>query len=278
MLGASNATYCESKTGSYNCTLAFGAIGLTTVGGKFENETTYDAGMVSTKGNAVVAAFRGTEPTWANLVQDLKSISKVNFDLLPGVDSGSVNTGQVGSGFFDGYLAIRDDFHERLQKAVALTNCSNAERKLYITGHSLGGAIALIAAMDLKYNTQMSTLWSAFSSVTVYTFETPRAGNTDFAAAFKTVTSDVWEVQNYFDVIPHTPPQSAGFEHVMKIALVGPHPGEIRALSSEDVNYEHTSTSAAPWDYHEEEAVMLILNGLTGAGPAPGAATQCDVI
>jgi triacylglycerol lipase len=197
LLGASNATYCESKDASYPCLAAFSDIGLTLVGDKFKNATTYDAGFVSVKGNAVVASFRGTEPTWSNLVQDLDSIVKTQFDLLPGVNAGTVNTGQVGKGFFNGYLSLQPLFFAQLERAISMTNCTNAERKLYITGHSLGGSIAMLAAMDLKYNLQTKALWSAFSTVTVYTYEAPRSGDADFAEAFHTVTADTWQVRIY---------------------------------------------------------------------------------
>jgi hypothetical protein len=211
------------------------------------------------------------------LVQDLKSVEKVEFKLMPGISTGGINIGKVGSGFFDGYIALQEQFYDKMGKAIALTNCTNAERKLYITGHSLGGALAMLAAMDLRYNTQAREIWAAFDSVTVYTFEAPRAGDADFVAAFKTVTKDVWEVENYFDLIPHMPPHSAGFEHVSNLALIGPHPGEIRHMS-DAANDEHTSTSHSPVYYHEEDAVIAQLNGLTGAGPAPGAPSQCDAV
>ena len=87
------------------------------------------------------------------------------------------------------------------------------------------------------------------------------------------MTKDAWTVENYFDDIPHLPPFEAGFEHIQSIVLVGPHPGEIRHVTSDSENDAHTSTSHEPVYYHEEDAVRLQLDGLAGAGPGAGTAT-----
>ena len=44
---------------------------------------------------------------------------------------------------------------------------------LYIGGHSMGAAMAHMCALDLRYNADMS-------QVHVYTFGSPRVGNTQF--------------------------------------------------------------------------------------------------
>jgi predicted lipase len=44
---------------------------------------------------------------------------------------------------------------------------------IFVTGHSLGGALAVIAALDLKLSLNVK--------VTVYTYGQPRVGNAKFS-------------------------------------------------------------------------------------------------
>jgi len=102
LLGASNATCCEvnSMGCPYSCNRTFAEIGLTE-DEKFENVSAHTAARVSTKGNAIVVAFRATDPgSWSNLEHDLSSIFKTPFASLPGINRENT-TGNVGAGFFE---------------------------------------------------------------------------------------------------------------------------------------------------------------------------------
>jgi predicted lipase len=81
--------------------------------------------------------------------------------------------------------------------------------KLVITGHSLGGAMATICAMDLVYNRKIKTL------PFLVTFGSPRVGDLQFSQAFsKMYTDRSWRVTNQHDIVPHVPLERMGFEHV----------------------------------------------------------------
>lgn len=51
---------------------------------------------------------------------------------------------------------------------MAQLNTKYPHKKIYITGHSLGGALALFAAVELSLN---------YTVTAVYTYGQPRVGN-----------------------------------------------------------------------------------------------------
>jgi hypothetical protein len=182
----------------------------------------------------------------------------------------------------DAYQGLRAGFFSALEKAqrqlrvLGQGGGVSNKPKLMITGHSLGGAIASIAAMDLKFNSVNASVLEGFASLAVWTFESPRPGDPHFSATLtNNVTSDMWTVENYFDLIPDLPGEDVGFMHPLRIALVGPHPGEIRELTEKQDATNHEAYAHTPVYYHSEEVVMSMLNGLPGAAPAPGRPEQC---
>lgn len=76
------------------------------------------------------------------------------------------------------------------------------ERPVWFTGHSLGAALATIAAAR----------WAAIGTVQgLYTFGSPRVGTAIFT---RTVPSAIWRIVNNQDVVARLPPAIAGYEHV----------------------------------------------------------------
>ncbi|CAM9795493.1 unnamed protein product [Discosporangium mesarthrocarpum] len=64
--------------------------------------------------------------------------------------------GQVHTGFWYSYAAVREELHTALRKVLMewmLGRDKPPDIKLFFTGHSLGGALAMHCAMDLKVHT-----------------------------------------------------------------------------------------------------------------------------
>lgn len=77
--------------------------------------------------------------------------------------------------------------------------------KLVVTGHSLGGSLAILGTADLK---------SVFGAVDfTYTFGQPRVGNTAFADWFQSSHPNTFRLVDYADIVPHVPPSNLGFVH-----------------------------------------------------------------
>ena len=80
--------------------------------------------------------------------------------------------------------------------------------KIFVTGHSLGGALAVFAAVDLKKNFYPET------SIILYTYGQPRVGNVDFSNfIFSQLDGSYVRVTHYDDLVTHVPPKISGFKH-----------------------------------------------------------------
>lgn len=100
---------------------------------------------------------------------------------------------------------------------------------IYCTGHSLGGALATLLALELS-TTQLAK--SGVISVTMYNFGSPRVGNKRFAEVYNERVKDSWRVVNHRDIIP-TVPRLMGYCHVAQPVYLAA--GEENDL--EDVKY-----------------------------------------
>lgn len=101
------------------------------------------------------------------------------------------NAGHTHKGFTDIYMSGRNNVLEIVAQLPA-------DIPLFITGHSLGGALATLAALDIASNTQIR-------SPIVYTFGAPRIGDPKFVRTYNTTVDTHWRLQNEFDIVPHLP-------------------------------------------------------------------------
>lgn len=113
--------------------------------------------------------------------------------------------GVFHKGFYDSLYHI---WPQMEQDYLDLEKKSRRVRKpLFITGHSLGGAIASIAAAKCLYDQR--------PFVSVYTFGQPRALSLDSVPAFNAACADrFFRMQNHHDLVSHTPANIAHYGHV----------------------------------------------------------------
>ena len=76
----------------------------------------------------------------------------------------------------------------------------NPSYKIWVTGHSLGGAMASLASAWLSYYNIASR-----EKIISYTFGMPRVGNYDYALEHDRLVGNSWRVVNYDDAVPHFP-------------------------------------------------------------------------
>lgn len=72
---------------------------------------------------------------------------------------------------------------------MAASDVKPAHIRVLLTGHSLGGTLATLAAHDLA--TQCG-----LTNVQVYTFGAPRPGNRAFRAEYDKLVPDTWSIIN----------------------------------------------------------------------------------
>lgn len=143
-------------------------------------------------------SFRGS----SDLADWLADFDAVATDYLP-----VTGFGQVHSGFQQVYELVRTNIAANL--AAASTGCD----QILITGHSLGAALAVLAAPDIFRGMPPNTI-----EPRLLTFAGPRVGLMDFAAAFNGAIESCFRVVNLLDIVPHVPP--APYVHVGTQILV----------------------------------------------------------
>lgn len=147
----------------------------------------------------MVLAFRGSqEPQdWlTNLTTQLRGFT-IQKD---GITALSSYKGRVHTGFFLGWAIIEESVLAQIscwQKDFA--SKGKLLPPLYVTGHSLGGALATIAAAGLVDN--------SIDVAGVYTFGQPRVGDRTFVSQLNSRTKGkIFRFVNNNDLVPHIPP------------------------------------------------------------------------
>lgn len=142
---------------------------------------------------AVLVAFRGTDKT---AVKDWAT----NLDYFKKSPIAKYPDAEVHGGFWDAWQALKGDVVSLIQKVM-----SNHQTTIVrLVGHSLGGALATNAAVDLK----LSYGWST----SVVNFGSPRVGDHEYHNAISAEVP-VWRVTHHNDLVPHVPPEAMGFYH-----------------------------------------------------------------
>ncbi|KAJ1432329.1 Fungal lipase-like domain, partial [Sesbania bispinosa] len=180
----------------------------------------------------LVVAFRGTEQSqWKDLRTDLMLVpAGLNPERIGGDFKQEV---QVHSGFLSAYDSVRTRIISLIRLAIGyVEDHSESLHKwhVYVTGHSLGGALATLLALELSSN-QLTKRGAI--SITMYNFGSPRVGNKRFAEVYNEKVKDSWRVVNHRDIIP-TVPRLMGYCHVNQPVFLAA--GVLRnSLESKDI-------------------------------------------
>ena len=234
----------------------WGSVCALSTGGSFEliasvdEESTDTQCMVwrSAALNAVVVAFRGTEQTrWRDLLTDAtlvqESWSEDHKDWM------------AHAGFKRAYDSVKHAVRGAVAAAAAPAAAADGPPLLLVTGHSLGGALATLSALDLFE----CGAAKGFSGVELYTFGAPRVGNRRLCEAINARLPGAFRVVNGQDVVARLPRGAGG------AAL-----GEWKTTLYGALDYAHCGT---PVLVDERESVCRVGDGaLAGANDAVPAA------
>ncbi|KAI3688421.1 hypothetical protein L1987_82134 [Smallanthus sonchifolius] len=162
--------------------------------------------------NRLVVAFRGTEQVkWKDLRTDLMLVpAGLNPERIGGDFKEEV---QVHSGFLGAYDSVRMRIISLIKTATGHKDDDAhqvSKWHVYVTGHSLGGALATLLALELS-SSQLAKRGAI--TVTMYNFGSPRVGNKKFADVYNQRVKDSWRVVNHRDIIPSVP-RLMGYCHV----------------------------------------------------------------
>jgi len=148
-------------------------------------------------GEAVIA-IRGTQ----GLLEWFQD-AKIGTEKYPFTEAGDTE-----DGFTDVYksFAVSAPGGSSVTASLATIFGSKQVNSLTICGHSLGGALATLQALDVAAN-------SKFKNPTVYTYASPRTGDAQFASTYDSKVPSTFRIVNTADLVPKLP-LPPPYEHV----------------------------------------------------------------
>ena len=153
------------------------------------NPDTDTQAFLAGKDGHLMLCFRGTS-SGADALVDLRLLKTDAFG----------GRGRVHSGFQKALNSVWDEVQ-------AATDALGAGKKLFISGHSLGAALAQLAAHRLALG--------GYPVTGVYVYGSPRVGNRDFKATYDELLMDKTFLHiNDGDIVTRVPPQVLGFYHL----------------------------------------------------------------
>ena len=193
MARLSNAIYERNEDGSPNADSILRELLLLDDG--FEKVVPFNASSsqacVIAHEDYIAAVFRGTDEIadWLD-----------NLNVVP--ISGPF--GKVHKGFHNALMDVWPSMRRTIRE---IRKEDGQRRPLWLTGHSLGGALATIAASLLVEDDE--------PFFGVYTFGSPRCGDREFARVYKVEAgARTYRFQNNNDIVSRVPARMMGYRHV----------------------------------------------------------------
>lgn len=177
------------------------AAGYALVDGLLDPDHTGGQAYVAARGPDVVVSFRGSGgdtdyQTFLNILTDADVVRRAPRELV--AEPGEA---EVHAGFYDNYLRFRDELHRRL----AIAGGAN----VFVTGFSLGSALACFCAFDLRVNLGLAP--------TAHMLGTPRTGNLAWKQLWESRVGPALRVTLESDPVPRVPlhiDDKVGFDHL----------------------------------------------------------------
>ena len=203
MVRASSAAYCDQdEVRTMQCGDACDDLS----GFEFVSQSTYDIDdkesisftmFINTDAQMFVTAFRGTHGL-VQLISELLEGGATSYDLYDLGDAVATTY------FYEKYTQhIRSDFMANFEAYYA----QYPDFQMYITGHSLGGAFATLAALDISLAQILPK-----EQIHLYNYGSPRVGDSYLAQAVIDNVGEVFRVTHFKDAVPHVPPCFIGLD------------------------------------------------------------------
>lgn len=153
----------------------------------------------------IIIAFKGSSAP-----KDFLEDARILRDTIMEASGGKV---EVHAGFHADFAAI----HVAVLAAVRSQLAIQPAAKIYVTGHSLGGALAILCALEFSRQ--------GLPIAAVFTFGQPRVGNKNFAVLYDDGLRDItFRIVNQNDIVPRTPGWLLGYRHCGQEIFLEPKP------------------------------------------------------
>jgi hypothetical protein len=161
-----------------------------------------------TNAGCFVVAFRGTDSDWDAYEDAFAEYTTFQ----PYQNSVSPTPDDVSTGFNDIYSTKGDKMKKTMQHQIFSLLASQQMSEVYITGHSLGGALSQLFTLDMRVS---------FPNVNIQiiNFASPKVGGSDWglACANAGATQNITRVINYWDVVPGLPYSLDPFDEYVSV-------------------------------------------------------------
>lgn len=155
----------------------------------FKDQKVGTYAYLAKRDDMAVLAFRGTEQNFNDIIIDLK----IRFY--------ETNAGRMHRGFLEAYQVIAKEVQKEINQLKDVP--------IYVTGHSLGGALAVVATASLASD----------NIAACYTFGCPKVGDQEFSLRNNKIP--IYRVINSNDIITYVPMFNIRYQGI----------GDIRYLS-----------------------------------------------
>lgn len=156
----------------------------------------------ASQNNTYLVAFRGTSSP-DDMLLDLESGASLAFFPFNNSNNFPKNV-YVGDGFNKIYTTKKQTMSASLQDQIftALNKLADAPTEIFITGHSLGGALASLFTLDMAVSLPDV-------GITSITFASPRVGSSNWQTVYDqtyNLKDKTIRVRNSYDLVPKVPP------------------------------------------------------------------------
>jgi hypothetical protein len=165
-----------------------------------------------------VLSFRGTRVASFPRFFEIPREPPLNLEDL-GVDfrlllTPSPTGGQIHAGFLSAFTTFWASHGNEIKEAIA-------DRALFLTGHSLGGALSTVCASGVPFEPALPHVAG------LYTFGSPKVGDRGFEQVFEAKGLPVYRFVHGFDLVTTIPPDRCGYVHVGSIITIQEDTGRI---------------------------------------------------
>jgi triacylglycerol lipase len=168
-------------------------------------------------GRSCIFSFRGTDTKVDALLELGDATATTPFVPFGGARRGDAS---VVESFWSIYSTPKGTTPSMQSQVFALLEKLQPIDRIYVTGHSLGAALAVLFTLDLALSSYGSTPYLNRN------YACPRVGDSGFVALYEAQPAEkdpsrrTVRVQNTYDLVPCVPPEAAGFAHVGDALLV----------------------------------------------------------
>ena len=173
-----------------------------------------EAWVFFTRDDGIIVSCRGTEPTkFADIAADLKTIPIRH-----------PRNGRVHQGFHEYTMLVYPEILDIVQKSrTAKQKKDGSYPNVFVVGHSLGGAMAVLVAENLTND--------GIPVKELRTYGQPRVGNRKFREHLEGCEIGAYiRYVNNNDIVPSVPPTWLLFVHGGKLMYINHH-GKIRTMT-----------------------------------------------